>query len=91
MLKFWNKVAKSQPPQQEGSWFVYQIFDEMIQRWSPPFFAHTKVVMRLEVQEMVKKMDNRPITVRTIGTLRDFQLTPEVEIIEFGDRSKLNA
>lgn len=55
----------------KDSWVLFQIFDEVTERWSPPYSAPSIPAMRLDIKELAHKQKNRPIMVRTIGIVRD--------------------
>lgn len=57
----------------KDSWVLFQIYDEVTERWSPPYSAPSIPAMRLDIKELAEKQKNRPIMVRTIGIVRDSQ------------------
>lgn len=57
--------------QNKDSWVLFQIYDEVTERWSPPYSAPSISAMRLDIKELAQKQRNRPIMVRTIGFVCD--------------------
>jgi len=72
------------------NWMLFQIFDAVLERWSPVYCGATVVSIRMEVEEMVKKTNGRPVKLRILGVIQDgiFAATYEAEET-YGDFSKL--
>lgn len=61
-------------------WYLYQIFDVIMERWSPIYCESTVTALNLAVAELVRKQRNRPIVVRYIGQMCEGDLIVGTEL-----------
>lgn len=63
-------------------WTLFQIYDEVSERWSPIYCGPSLTAVRLDIDELSKKQPNRPMTVVILGTMVDGDFKPERQEIK---------
>lgn len=58
------------------SWALFQLFDEMTERWSPVYCSPSILAARMEVKELSKKQPNRVLIFRVLGIIMDGSFEP---------------
>lgn len=53
------------------SWVLFQLFDRVLERWSPIYCGATKTSVDLEIKDMEKKTNDRPVMLRYLGVMSD--------------------
>lgn len=74
-------------------WFLFQVFDEITERWSPVYCAPTKEAARLECKDLQRK-SYRAFTMRPLGNMQDnnFVAVPDGdEYYEAGKKDEVPA
>lgn len=57
------------------SWFLFQIYDGILDRWSPVYCAATQMAALMECKELERKLANRPFRAYPIGYMEGGMLT----------------
>lgn len=53
----------------DQSWFLYKLYDEVTERYTPIYSAPTETAARLECRDMINKQKNRPFIFIPLGTM----------------------
>lgn len=57
------------------SWFLFQIWDGIMDRWSPVYCAATQMAAIMECKELQKKLPGRPFEAYPLGYIEGGVLT----------------
>lgn len=71
-------------------WVLFQIHDEVLDRWSPVYCGATTVSVDLEIKDMMKKTSDRPITLRILGAMENGLFYAESSDRKYGSLEVLN-
>lgn len=66
-------------------WVLFQIYDLVTERWSPIYCGMSETAIRLEIDETMKKMANRPLIVYILGTMKSGVFVPATKVYRVGD------
>lgn len=64
----------------DESWFLFQIFDHITERWSPVYCSPSKAAVKYEVLELHKRQPHRDLTVKYLGQICDGRFIQDIDL-----------
>lgn len=65
------------------SWFLFQVYDGILDRWSPVYCAATQTAAILECRDMQKKLPTRPFAAYHAGMFSAGIMVPAADSLPF--------
>ena len=72
-----ENIDKAAATQRSDRWILFQLFDCVLERWSPVYCGASEVAIDLEIKDMLKKYPNRPIVRIFVAELKGSEIFPK--------------